>query len=71
VVASAPVRSVLAAGSDGPVGAVGCPSRNAESSVERTTAAAIAPASTTGAATVVRANSAHGESPAWVRPTTR
>jgi hypothetical protein len=45
--------------------------RNAESNVERVMATIIAPKSTTGASAALRGNSAHGESPAWVRLRTR
>ncbi|MDP9411934.1 MAG: hypothetical protein M3Q49_15275 [Actinomycetota bacterium] len=71
-VASVPVRSVRAGGSDdGPAGAPLRSSRSAESTVERAMAATAAPASTTGARTAVREKSAHGDSPAWVRPRRR
>jgi hypothetical protein len=70
-VTSKPVRSVCAGGSDGSVGGPVCSSRNAESNVERVMAVTIAPKNTTGASAAVKGNSAHGESPTWVRPRTR
>ena len=71
-VGAGPVPSVRVGGSDR--GTLGSPirsSRSAESKVERTTAAAIAPTSMTGARATVRGKRAHGESPAWVRPRKR
>ena len=61
------MRSSRAGGSDASLGMPARSSTNAESNVERVMATTIAPKSTTGASAVVSGNSAHGESPAWVR----
>jgi hypothetical protein len=66
------VRSVRVGDSDASAGVpVRSSKSNAESNVERVMAVTIAPRSTTGASAAVKGNSAHGESPAWVRLRTR
>ncbi len=67
------VCSVVRAGggSGSPAGVPVRSSTIAESNVERVMATTIAPKSITGASAAVRGNSAHGESPAWVRSRTR